>query len=154
MQKRTVYAKPIARPTSALYLILLAFLALTLVLPVRARAQNDAIRVMAERVLGNGGWPGSHDRDRDGGIWRDRNDDGRYENGRRGNERDHERWRRAQEARERYCRRNPRDRDCREFYSRGRSNNNNWCWDRNGDRRCDASARNRNGWPAASRGRR
>jgi hypothetical protein len=144
-----VNAKPIILqlPTGAVLGALLV-LALLLLLPGRAAAQNDAIRVMAERVLGGSGFPGMPGRDRNDGVRRDRDDDRRYENDRR----DDERWRRAQKAREKYCRKNPRARDCRDSWEYGRGNgqdrrndNASWCWDRNGDRRCDVSPVGRRG---------
>lgn len=136
--------------------VLAALLALTLFLlfPNTARAQSDAIRViagevLAEKVLGRTPYPGS-DANRDGGIWRgdDRRDDGRYENRRVYDRRDAKQIRKEQKAREQFCRKNPRERVCREWFGYGvndRRGNNNaaWCWDRNRDGRCDVNYGNR-----------
>lgn len=137
--------------------VLAALLALTLflILPTTARAQSDAIRViagevLAEKVLGRTPYPGSGDRD--GGIWRgdDRRDDGRYENRRVYDRRDAKEIRKQQKAREQFCKKNPRERVCREWFGYGygvdnrrAGNNGAWCWDRNRDGRCDVNYGNR-----------
>jgi hypothetical protein len=144
--------------------VLGALLALTFLFlfPLTARAQSDAIRVMAgqvlaEKVLGRTPYPSSSDADRnggilrdDGGIWRDdRRDDGRYENRRVYDRRDAKQVRKEQKAREQFCRKNPRERVCREWFGSGygtndrRANNAAWCWDRNRDGRCDVNYGNR-----------
>jgi hypothetical protein len=125
--------------------VLAALLALTLflILPNSARAQSDAIRVMAGQVLA--------DANRDGGIWRgdDRRDDGRYENRRVYDRRDAKEIRKQQKAREQFCKKNPSERVCREWFGYGngvdnrRGNNGAWCWDRNRDGRCDVDYGNR-----------
>jgi hypothetical protein len=139
-----------------------ALLALTLLFlfPLTASAQSDAIRVMAgqvlaEKVLGRTPYPTGSDANRDGGIWRDdrrdddRRDDGRYENRRVYDRRDAKQVRKEQKAREQFCRKNPRERVCREWFGTGygvndrRANNAAWCWDRNRDGRCDVNNDNR-----------
>jgi len=135
-----------------------ALLALTLLflLPHTARAQSDAIRViagqvLAEKVLGRTPYPTGSDANRDGGIWRgdDRRDDGRYENRRVNDRRDAKQIRKEQKAREQFCRKNPRERVCREWFGNGsgvndrRGNDAAWCWDRNRDGRCDVNYGNR-----------
>lgn len=138
--------------------VLAALLALTLFLifPSTARAQSDAIRViagevLAEKVLGRTPYPGS-DANRDGGIWRgdDRRDDGRYENRRVYDRRDTKQIRKQQKAREQFCRKNPSERVCREWFGYGNrvdnrrtGSNGAWCWDRNRDGRCDVNYGNR-----------
>lgn len=119
-----------------------------LLLPASASAQSDAIRVMAGRVLENARFPNGSS-GRAGGIRRDddrRRNDGRYENS-RGNRRDDDRWRREQKAREKFCRKNPRERVCRygNDVNNRRDNNAAWCWDRNRDARCDVGSSNRRG---------
>jgi hypothetical protein len=108
----------------------LAMLAASLVLigaPRQAAAQNDALRVLAERVLQN----------RDGG-WNDRE----------GSRRDRDQWEREQRAREAFCRRNRNDRRCDGFdrYDANANRRGAWCLDRDRNNRCDAtSARRANG---------
>jgi hypothetical protein len=134
--------------------ILGALLALGLLLPATARAQSGAVGVIAGRVLNDPRYPGGSGSNRDGGIWRDdrrddRRDDGRYENRRVDNRRDAQRLRKEQRAREQFCRKNPRERVCREGRGYGyglenrRDNNAAWCWDRNRDGRCDANSAGR-----------
>ncbi|MBC7898083.1 MAG: hypothetical protein H7066_21875 [Cytophagaceae bacterium] len=91
--------------------------------PRQAAAQNDALRVLAERVLQN----------RDGG-WNDRD----------GSRRDRDQWERERLAREAFCRRNRNDRRCDD---NGRYDSNErrgaWCLDRDRNNRCDASSQRR-----------
>lgn len=149
-----VSAKSIHLSSTTVFGALLA-LTLFLLFPLTARAQSDAIRViagevLAEKVLGRTPYPGS-DANRDGGIWRgdDRRDDGRYENRRVYDRRDAKQVRKEQKAREQFCRKNPRERVCAEWFGYGygvnnrRGNDAAWCWDRNRDGRCDANAGNR-----------
>ena len=134
------------------FLVALLALTLLLLLPNSAAAQTDAARILAGRVLDNARFPSGSRNDRDGGIWRDddrRRDDDRYEDRRIDNRRDAQRLRREQKAREKFCRKNPRERVCRVGYGygygldKGRNNNAAWCWDRNRDARCDVSQANR-----------
>lgn len=111
------------------YMALAMLLASLLLLgaPRQAAAQNDALRVLAERVLQN----------RDGG-WNDRED----------SRRDRDQWERERLAREAFCRRNPNDRRCDDFdrYDANANRRGAWCLDRDRDNRCDVtSARRDNG---------
>lgn len=104
----------------------LAMLCASLILfgaPRQAAAQNDALRVLAERVLQN----------RDGG-WNDRD----------GSRRDRDQWERERLAREAFCRRNRNDRRC-DDYDRNETNARRgaWCLDRDRNNRCDASTARR-----------
>jgi hypothetical protein len=117
----------IARP---MLILALSTVALLLVAPRTAAAQNDAIRVMAGRVLG-----GVVNGDRNSGIYRD---DNRRRDGA---------WERERAALERYCRNNRYDRRCDDLYRIRRDDNRsnaNWCWDRDRNGRCD-NVRNDNG---------
>lgn len=123
---------------SRAFYVALAATALLLLVPAPARAQNDAIRVMAGRVLD--GVVNGDRVDPNGSIWR--NDD-IY---RRDRDRDRA-WERERAARERWCRQNRNDRRCDELFRNDRRNdrdNANWCWDRDRNGRCDYTA-NRNG---------
>lgn len=101
--------------------------------PRQAAAQNDALRVLAERVLQNrdGGW-----NDRNGG-WDDRD-----------SRRQRDQWERERIAREQFCRRNRNDRRCDGYYGYDQNTNRRgaWCLDQDRNNRCDASnARRDNG---------
>lgn len=134
-------------PTTIFLGALLA-LTLLLLLPGNAAAQSDAARIMS--AIDNARFPAGSRTGRDDGIWRDddrRRDDGRYENRRADNRRDAQRLRKEQQAREKFCRKNPRERVCRAGYGYGLENRRNndaaWCWDRNRDSRCDVNQANR-----------
>ena len=134
-------------PTTT-FLGALLVLTLLLLLPGNAAAQSDAARIMS--AIDNARFPAGSRPNRDDGIWRDtdrRRDDGRYENRRADNRRDAQRLRKEQQAREKFCRKNPRERVCRVGYGYGlenrRNNNAAWCWDRNRDARCDVNQANR-----------
>ena len=125
-------------------------LMLLLLLPNHAAAQSDGARIWS--AIENARFPAGERADRDGGIWREadrRRDDGRYENRRGDSRRDAQRLRKEQQARAKFCRKNPRERVCRagDGYGYGlenrRNNNAAWCWDRNRDARCDVSQANR-----------
>lgn len=108
----------------------LAMLAASLLLlgaPRQASAQNDVLRVLAERVLQN----------RNG-----------VSNGRDNSSRERDEWERERRAREAFCRRNRNDRRCDNYDSYDDYSNRRgaWCLDRDHDNRCDASnARHDNG---------
>jgi hypothetical protein len=101
--------------------------------PRQASAQNDALRVLAERVLQNR--DGIQNRD---GVWNDRD----------GSRRERDQWERERLAREAFCRRNRNDRRCDSYddYDANANRRGAWCLDRDRNNRCDvSSARHDNG---------
>lgn len=125
MRQQTSVAK--VQVVHKAYIALLALLATVFLIgaPRAAEAQNDAVRILAERVLGTDGRWGDR-----GGVYdsRDRMD--------RERARDRARWEKEQRERERWCRKHRDDYRCDSWgFSQRRGS---WCLDRNRDNRCDA----------------
>lgn len=119
------------------FVLALALVGAALMLPRIASAQNDAIRVMAERVIR--GQTGVDDRVYDRGA---NVDDGWGWIFGRNNGRDRDRLTRERQKLEKHCRKNPNDRRCDDlYYAYGQQRRGAWCLDRNRDGRCDVDRR-------------
>lgn len=102
----------------------LACLTLATIVPRRASAQGDAIRIMAERVLGQ------TSRDRNDEVWGNRDE----------LRRDGDRMQREQREREMWCTRHRYNRKCDNF-GRDARRGGEWCLDRDRNGRCDVNGR-------------